>query len=737
MSGYPQNPSGYGAPPPSSQPYSSAPYGAPPQPYGTPAQPYGAPAQPYGAPAQPYGAPAQTYGASTQSPYAQVATPYGAPQPSAPYGAQPQTKPPKDQNKPSSSPYGAPQPGGGYPPAPGSYGSPFSALVPSTFPREPIRTWWRVFRSRIRTEVESSTIRSYRGRYRRTIRASGLAEALTGGEAKVPDGATEAQRKEVTDKSKEMGVKAHSAIILSLGDRVLREVSKETTAAGIWTKMESLYMTKSLANRLYLKKRLYTFQMSSGKSIEDHTDEFNKLILDLENIEIVLDEEDQAIIFLTSLPQHYDHFVDTLLYGRESLTMEEVLSALNSRELKKRSDLKDEGGEGLFVRGRSDQREQKGFKNRGFSRSKSRFRKRCYVCQSEKHLKRGPELKKKKGESSGAKHSSNYTHSDENSDGYDSCDVLMATEGNTGDGWVLDSGCSFHMTYLKDSFCNLEMKKQGTVKLGDDRSCDVIGIGDVVLKLNNGTEIKLNEVRYVPELKRSLISMGTFEKEGMYVCFKDGPKEFTQVFYSLQNWRANFEKFDRDRSGQIDANELREALLSLGFSVSPVVLDLLVSKFDKTGGKNKAIEYDNFIEYGLTEKFKEKDTTYSGHATFSYEAFMLTAFDQRDNMASSIDLQETLKPFHQRASDAEERLEKLEAAFAKTKVVVDPRNEELSNKVAELQRLLEDAKSEQLAEREKILKEMQRVTDENAKLRYRITHLVRAIEKTDSDLALK
>ncbi|KAL8258614.1 hypothetical protein R6Q59_026567 [Mikania micrantha] len=106
-------------------------------------------------------------------------------------------------------------------------------------------------------------------------------------------------------------------------------------------------------------------------------------------------------------------------------------------------------------------------------------------------------------------------------------------------------------------------------------------------------------------------------------------------------------------------------------------------------------------------------------------------------MASSIDLQETLKPFHQRASDAEERLEKLEAAFAKTKVVVDPRNEELSNKVAELQRLLEDAKSEQLAEREKILKEMQRVTDENAKLRYRITHLVRAIEKTDSDLALK
>ncbi|THU69548.1 hypothetical protein C4D60_Mb08t15570 [Musa balbisiana] len=110
---------------------------------------------------------------------------------------------------------------------------------------------------------------------------------------------------------------------------------------------------------------------------------------------------------------------------------------------------------------------------------------------------------------------------------------------------------------------------------------------------------------------------------------KIGPKEFSAVFYSLQNWRAIFERFDRDRSGKIDTSELREALLSLGFVVSPTVLDLLVAKFDKSRGKSKAIEYDNFIECcltvkGLTEKFKEKDTQYSGSATFTYESFMLT-----------------------------------------------------------------------------------------------------------------
>ncbi|KAJ8440481.1 hypothetical protein Cgig2_013640 [Carnegiea gigantea] len=110
-----------------------------------------------------------------------------------------------------------------------------------------------------------------------------------------------------------------------------------------------------------------------------------------------------------------------------------------------------------------------------------------------------------------------------------------------------------------------------------------------------------------------------------------------------------FERFDRDRSGKIDATELRDALCSLGFAVSPVVLDLLVSKFDKTGGKCKAIEYDNFVKYvpaldssilvlphsegksavflsfvfhGLTEKFKANDKAYNGITTFSYEQFV-------------------------------------------------------------------------------------------------------------------
>ncbi|KAI3791517.1 hypothetical protein L2E82_05302 [Cichorium intybus] len=105
-----------------------------------------------------------------------------------------------------------------------------------------------------------------------------------------------------------------------------------------------------------------------------------------------------------------------------------------------------------------------------------------------------------------------------------------------------------------------------------------------------------------------------------------GPKEFAAVWSCLGQWRAIFERFDRDRSGKIDLAELRDALYSLGYAIPPPVLQLLISKYDDQSGR-KDLSFDSFVECGmivkgLTEKFKEKDTRYTGSATLSYETFM-------------------------------------------------------------------------------------------------------------------
>ncbi|GKB24158.1 hypothetical protein Tco_0863559 [Tanacetum coccineum] len=89
----------------------------------------------------------------------------------------------------------------------------------------------------------------------------------------------------------------------------------------------------------------------------EHIDEFHKLVGDLAAIDTAILDEDQALLLLTSLPSSYDNFVKTLLYGRDTLKLEDVLATLNSRELQKKTEVKDDGGEGLYVRRRSGQRD--------------------------------------------------------------------------------------------------------------------------------------------------------------------------------------------------------------------------------------------------------------------------------------------------------------------------------------------------------------------------------------------
>ncbi|GJW62008.1 hypothetical protein Tco_0111343 [Tanacetum coccineum] len=69
------------------------------------------------------------------------------------------------------------------------------------------------------------------------------------------------------------------------------------------------------------------------QSQSEHNDEFHKLVCDLVAIDTTISEEDQALLLLTSLPSSYDNFVDTLLYGRDTLKLDDVLATLNSREL--------------------------------------------------------------------------------------------------------------------------------------------------------------------------------------------------------------------------------------------------------------------------------------------------------------------------------------------------------------------------------------------------------------------
>ncbi|GKE37122.1 hypothetical protein Tco_1460527 [Tanacetum coccineum] len=149
----------------------------------------------------------------------------------------------------------------------------------------------------------------------------------------------------------ELDEKALATIQLFLTREVLREVIHETTAAGLMLKLESLYMTKSLANKLRLKDRLYTFHMKPGTSVQDHLDGFNTILIDLENLDVDIDDEDKAVLLVISLPASYKHFKEIILYGnRETLSFDNVKFAMLSKQMYD-DDVEPESAEGLVARG--------------------------------------------------------------------------------------------------------------------------------------------------------------------------------------------------------------------------------------------------------------------------------------------------------------------------------------------------------------------------------------------------
>ena len=62
----------------------------------------------------------------------------------------------------------------------------------------------------------------------------------------------------------------------------------------------------------------------------------------------------------------------------------------------------------------------------------------------------------------------------------------------------------------------------GAVLLGDNRECKIRGIGKVKVQLKDGSSFVLHNVRYIPKLKRNLISLVTLEKEGYTVKMQSG-----------------------------------------------------------------------------------------------------------------------------------------------------------------------------------------------------------------------
>ena len=296
---------------------------------------------------------------------------------------------------------------------------------------------------------------------------------------------------------------------------MLRKLEEYTTAATMWSALERLYNSKTLPNKIHLQHKFYTFKMIESKSIDENIDEFLKLVSGLSSVNVSVSEEVQAILLLSSLPVQYNQLKETLKYGRDTLTLEDVTNAAKSKEIElkdvRESSTTHKSGEAYVTRGRPERRKNsrgRGPQNKSRSRSRSRSKVTCWYCKKEGHVKKDCYARKRKMENEDDGEAAVMV------DKMQEIDALTISDQDPRENWVIDSGCSYHMTSRREWFCEFIEATGGRVLLADDRAVTVQGTGSILINAKGGTVKKLTNVRYVPDLKRNLISVSSLDVQG-------------------------------------------------------------------------------------------------------------------------------------------------------------------------------------------------------------------------------
>ena len=142
---------------------------------------------------------------------------------------------------------------------------------------------------------------------------------------------------------------------------------------------------------------------------------------------------------------------------------------------------------------------------------------RCDFCNKLGHSEKYCKIKKKQSQQQ-SDQQVNVIKENNNDEEH----LFMATQAlnshelNT---WLIDSGCTSHMTKCLSFFTSIDRSFQPNVKLGNDEIVQAKGKGTIAVKTKKGMKV-VNDVLYILELDLNLLSVAQMLRNGYAVFFQ-------------------------------------------------------------------------------------------------------------------------------------------------------------------------------------------------------------------------
>ncbi|CAJ2659262.1 unnamed protein product [Trifolium pratense] len=328
-----------------------------------------------------------------------------------------------------------------------------------------------------------------------------------------PANATEEQVKAAAA-SKITDMKVKNYLFQSIDRAILETILAKDTAKDIWESMRLKYKGSTKVKRAQLQVSRREFEVIEMGESETVTEYFARIMAIANKMTSQGERMEQATIvdkILRSMPEKFNYVTCSIEESNDVTTMslDALQSSLIVHEQKMKSKkVVNHDEQALTVSGAGRGRGRNG-SSRGRGRGRiSKETVECYKCHQLGHYKNEcPTWEEAK-----------YAEAD-----YEEEFLLMTgkdCEEFETERWYLDSGCSNHMVGNKNWLYEFDGNYRDTVKLGDDSKMNVVGKGNIKLRINGRVHV-ITEVYYIPGIKTNLLSIGQIQQKNVTIIFKN------------------------------------------------------------------------------------------------------------------------------------------------------------------------------------------------------------------------
>ncbi|GJY18442.1 zinc finger, CCHC-type containing protein [Tanacetum coccineum] len=326
-------------------------------------------------------------------------------------------------------------------------------------------------------------------------------------------------------------------ILNGMSDSLFDIYQNAESAKTLWESLESKYMAEDASATKFLVSSFMNYKMVDTRPVMEQYHEMLRILGQYTQHNLMMDEAISVAVIIDKLPHSWKESKHSLKYKKEELNLvqlgshQRIEEGLRNQELDNNPKGKNQiGSYSVYMVERDGTKNSKNNKNkRKFKSGDDKFANKkgtmtCWKCNKPGHMKK--DCRSRKGKDGAG---SNGSKDPEKQQGYNSdfmqnfynvlhyvsviSDAFYVQDDEVA--WWVDSGATSHVCKDLRWFQVCKSIKDGSfVKMGNVATEPIKGIGRVLLTFTSGKTLCLDNVLYVPGIRKNLVSEIVLNKCG-------------------------------------------------------------------------------------------------------------------------------------------------------------------------------------------------------------------------------